>query len=128
MFKVLKRLFNKSKLVDVASVFVVKTRITSNYNDGTGLGPRAAVFMYFLATNKGNDYFELFSGKKLEMSENTHRNGMIIENFNTPYITKIEYLKEYLKDESIKSVTSDALCTFITNLNVLEMLKLSSKH
>ena len=51
--------------IDVELVHVAKANITSSYNDESGAGPRY-VTMYFLTTCKDGNFYELFSGKKIE--------------------------------------------------------------
>ena len=45
-------------------LYVLKTVVTSNYNDGCGFGPRC-VTVYLLARQENNVYYELFTDKKI---------------------------------------------------------------
>ena len=126
MFKVFEKFFKREQetnnLISVDNIFVVKTKITSNYDDGAGLGPRAAVTMYFLATQKENKYYEFFSGADLVLWKDAHKGGMIFASFNTPYVMEIKYFKDFLTKKSTKTVSKNDLFYFITNLNTLEIL------
>ena len=112
---------NPSTLVNVEDVYVAKTTITSSHNDGTGCGP-ICVTWYFLVKLENNEYHELFAGKKIEKEEDTHKDDMVVANFDTPYIEKIEPLTEYLRDKSEKKMNIQLLFDFITNMNVLNSL------
>ena len=89
--------------VKVADVQVVTSMIISSHNDGTGGGPMC-VTMYFLAKCEGGEYYELFSGKKLE-KENQPEDGFLSQTFDTPYVKKAEPLTKYL--ENPNKVTID---------------------
>jgi hypothetical protein len=97
--------------VKVADVSVVTSMIISSHNDGTGGGPMC-VTMYFLARHEDGEYYELFSGKKLEKES---QNDSSTKSLDTPYVLKAEPLKNYLKDEKIDI---QSLFDFITLLNV----------
>lgn len=112
---------NSSMLVNVKDVYVATTTITSSHDDGTGCGPRCVAW-YFLVRLENNKYYELFAGKQLEREEDTHKDGVVFTNFDTPYIKKVEPLTEYLKDNSKKEITIQLLFDFITNMNVLNSL------
>lgn len=112
---------NLSTLVNVEDVYVATTTITSSHNDGTGWGPRCVTW-YFLVKLENNEYHELFAGKKIEKEEDTHKDDMVVANFDTPYIEKIEPLTEYLRDKSKKKINIQLLFDFITNMNVLNSL------
>ena len=112
---------NPRTLVNVKEVYVATTTITSSYKDDTGFGPRC-VSLYLLVLEKNNEYHELFSGTKIEKEENTYKDGVVIADFDTPYIEKIEPLTEYLQDTSRKKVSLHMLFDFITNHNVLNSL------
>ena len=47
---------------------------------------------------------------------------MIVADFGTPYIEKIEPLSEYLRDKAEKKMNIQMLFDFITNMNVLSSL------
>jgi hypothetical protein len=110
-----------STVVNVDEVYVVTTIITSSYDDGSGCGPRCVTW-YFLAKLENEEYYELFSGKKLEKKEDLHKDGMVSINFDTPYIENVKPLKEYLRNESTKKMDIKLLFDFITDMNVLGSL------
>lgn len=112
---------NPSMLVNVEDVYVATTTITSSHNDGTGCGPRCVTW-YFLVKHENNEYHELFAGKKIEKEEDTHKDDMVVANFDTPYIEKIRPLTEFLRDKSKKEMNIQLLFDFITNMNVLNFL------
>lgn len=116
-----KKSTNPNTLVNVEDVYVAKTTITSSHNDGSGWGPKCVTW-YFLVKLENNEYHELFAGKKIEKEEDTHKDGMVFANFDTPYIEKIEPLTEYLRDKSEKKMNIQLLFDFITNMNVLNSL------
>lgn len=99
-------------------VYVLKTVVTSNYYDGTGLGPRC-VTMYFLASRKEETYYELFSGRKIEKESDTISDNFRFMTFNVPYIEEVKSITEYSKEKSFRK---DLLFDFITEMNVLNVL------
>lgn len=96
-------------------IFLLTTEIVSSYNDGSGLGPRI-ITEYYLATKENEDFYELFSKVKIEKEEDTHSEGFCCQNFNTPYIVKVESLTDYVKNPD-KKLTADLLFGFITEAN-----------
>jgi len=106
--------------VKVADVQVVTSMIISSHNDGTGGGPMC-VTMYFLAKCEDGEYYELFSGKKLE-EEKQPEDGFLLQTFDTIYVKKAESLKNYLSNQNIKIIDKQSLFDFITNMNVLGKL------
>ena len=48
--------------------------------------------------------------------------------FNVPYITKVEMLTEYLRDQTMKTIKLELLFDFITDMNVTEILKERSRE
>lgn len=112
---------NSSMLVNVEDVYVATATITSSHNDGSGWGPRCVTW-YFLVKLENNEYHELFAGKKIEKEEDTHKDDMVVANFDTPYIEKLKPLTEYLRDKSKKEMNIQLLFDFITNMNVLNSL------
>ena len=58
----------------------------------------------------------------IEKKKDTHKDNMVVANFDTPYIEKIEPLTEYLRDKSEKQINIQLLFDFITNMNVLNSL------
>lgn len=106
--------------VKVADVFVATSEIISSHNDGTGCGPRC-VTMYFLAKCEDGEYYELFSGKKLE-KEKQPEDGFLSQTFDTPYVKKTEPLSTYLRVPNKETIDIQSLFVFITHMNVLDKL------
>ena len=96
-------------------IFLLTTEIISSYDDGSGLGPRI-ITEYYLATKKDEDFYELFSKVKIEKEEDTHSEEFCCKNFNTPYITQVEPLTDYVRNPD-KKLTADLLFGFITEAN-----------
>ena len=103
-FKKRKRKGTVDANVKVADVYVITSMIISSYNDGTGCG-HMFVTMYFLARREDGEYYELFSGKKIE-KDNRPKDGFLVQNFDTPKST----------------IDIQCLFDFITNMNVLNTL------
>ena len=103
--------------VKVADVYVVTSEIISSYDDKTGGGPRC-VTMYYLARCEYGEYYELFSGKKLE-KEKQPKNDFLSLTFDTPYVKKAKPLIEYLRNPNKVTIDIQALFDFITQMNVL---------
>ena len=80
--------------------------------------------MYFLAKCDGNEYFELFSGTKLEKVPQPE-NGIVSQSFNTPYIKKVEPFRQYLKYKNERFIDIQTLFEFITNMTVVNTLNSS---
>lgn len=102
----------------VSEVYVCKVSLTSNYDDGSGLGPQCVDF-YLLAKLENEKYSELFSGKNLDMEKNCHKDGFTFKNFNTIYIEEVKPLSDYLINESLQLIDIQSLFDFIVNYNVL---------
>lgn len=100
---------------DPKNLYLLTTEIISNYNDGSGLGPRYITEKY-LATKKCGNFYELFSRVKIEKEEDTHDKGCCCKNFNEPYIVKVEPLTDYVRDPN-KKLSLDLLFAFITEVN-----------
>ena len=105
----------KLKEYNPKAIFLLTTEIISSYNDGSGLGPRI-ITQFYLATKKDEDFYELFSKVKIKKEEDTYSEEFGSKNFNTPYITQVEPLTDYVKDPN-KMLTADLLFGFITKLN-----------
>lgn len=104
-----------SQLYNVEDVYVLKTYIVSNINDGTGLGPRC-ITCYFLAKKEEDKYFELFSNVEIK------KEG---EYFNTPVIEEVKPLTDYISDEyKEKTMESKLLFDFLLNLNMENIMEL----
>lgn len=108
----------KLSKVLVSEVYVCKVSLTSNYDDGSGLGPQCVNF-YLLAKLENEKYSELFSGKNLEMEKDCHKDGFTFKNFNTIYIEEVKPLSDYLINESLQLIDIQSLFDFIVNYNVL---------
>lgn len=108
----------KLSKVLVSEVYVCKVSLTSNYDDGSGLGPQCVDF-FLLAKLENEKYSELFSGKTLELEKDCHKDGFTFKNFNTIYIEEVRPLREYLIDASRTSVSIQSLFDFIVNYNIL---------
>ena len=99
-------------------MYVCKVSLTSNYNDGSGLGAQCLAF-FLLEKLENEKYSELFSGKNLEMEKDCHKDDFTFKKFNTIYIEEVRPLREYLIDASRTSVSIQSLFKFIVNYNVL---------
>lgn len=98
-------------------VYIATTTIVSSHDDGSGVGP-ICVEVYLLVYEVENQYYDIFADKKIEK--------VVVDNysnFNTPYISKVEPLKKYLKKPNKKSIELQLLFDFILNMNVLGKLK-----
>ena len=100
--------------VKVDDIYVISSLIISSYDDGTDDGPYT-VTMYFLAKCINNEYYELFSGTKLEKES---QNDSSPQSLDTPYVLKAEPLKNYLTDENTNKIDIQSLFDFITRFNV----------
>ena len=108
----------KPSKVLVSEVYVCKVSLTSNYDDGSGLGPQCVDF-YLLAKLENEKYSELFSGKTLELEKDCHKDDFTFKKFNTIYIEEVRPLREYLINESLQLIDIQDLFDFIVNYNVL---------
>lgn len=57
-----------------------------------------------------------------------HFMNCVSKEFNVPYITKVEMLTEYLRDQTMKTIKLELLFDFITDMNVTEIIKERSKE
>ena len=102
-----------SKLVNLDELYVAKIVWTTGYDNGKGsLGQD--VTMFFLVTIRDFEYFELFSGVKLdeELSTSTET-----EYLDTPYIVHTEPLKKFFKTDQ-KQIDLATLFNKIININI----------
>ena len=113
---------NEVREIRCDEVYVLTTEIISSHDDGSGWGPQC-VTLYYLGTKKGGIYYELFSGKKLTEEKDTHLKDCVSKEFNVPYITKVEMLTKYLRDQTMKTIKLELLFDFITDMNVTEIIK-----
>lgn len=79
------------------------------------------VNMYFLAKCKDGEYYELFSGRKLE-NKKQPEDGFLLQTFDTPYVKESEPLSNYLKNSNQVTIDIQSLFDFITHMNVLDKL------
>lgn len=119
-----KRLKDDTAKVEVQQVKVLTTEVISNYNDGSGLGPRVLT-IYFLARENNGKYYELFSGVLIESYEETGE--VNFANFNTPYIKEVEPLTNYLRNPDKKMIEKHLLFGFILEMNIDENIRESSE-
>ena len=104
----------------MADVYVVNSMIISSHDSRTRGGP-VCVPMYFLAKREDGEYYELFSGRKLE-KEKKPEGDFLLQTFDTPYVIKAEHLSKYLRNPKRVTIDIQSLFDFITNKNVLNML------
>ena len=107
--------------VKVEDVKIATTNITSSYDDGSGLGPRC-VKWYFLVHEIDGKYYEIFSNKRIKEEVDTN-DGVRYQTFNTPYIEKVEPLREYLKNPNKMVIDVQLLFDFVLIMNVQEQLR-----
>lgn len=107
--------------IKIKTLYVAKAIIVSNHYDEEGFGPKCATY-YFVVRQIKNQYYEVFSGKKIEMKGDTKKDSISCQKFDTPYIEEIEPLTKHLKDSKKEVVSSIELFDFITNMNVLEFV------
>ena len=104
-----------SQLYTVEDVYVLKTYIVSNINDGTGLGPRC-ITCYFLAKKEEEKYFELFSNLEIKKE---------LSYFNEPVIEEVKPLTDYINDKyKRRTMESKLLFDFLLNLNMENIMEL----
>lgn len=96
-------------------IYLLTTRILSDYDDRRGAGPKKSITQYYLAKKKGKEFYELFSKVKIEQK---------VKSFNKPIIEKIEFMVEYVKDPN-KKLSAEELFYYITKLNTNEIIKKS---
>lgn len=118
---------NEVREIRCDEVYVLTTEIISSHDDGSGWGPQC-VTLYYLGTKKGGIYYELFSGKKLAEEKDTHLKDCVSKEFNVPYITKVEMLTKYLRDQTMKTIKLNLLFDFITDMNVIKIIESRSKE
>ena len=81
----------KPSKVLASEVYVCKVSLTSNYNDGSGLGPRCVDF-HLLAKLENEKYYELFSGKNLEMEKSDINFRILYLTFFLIFIFQLQHL------------------------------------
>lgn len=79
------------KKYHIEEVYVLKTYIVSNINDGTGAGPRC-ITCYFLAKKEKEKYFELFSNVEIK-KESSYFNAPVIEEVKPLTIISVMNIK-----------------------------------
>lgn len=112
----------RNEEVKVEDVKIATTNITSSYDDGSGLGPRC-VKWYFLVHEIDGKYYEIFSNKRIKEEVDTRNDGVTYQTFDTPYIEKVEPLREYLKNPYKKVIDVQLLFDFVLDMNVQEQLR-----
>lgn len=112
----------RNEEVKVEDVKNATTNITSSYDDGSGLGPRC-VKWYFLVHEIDGKYYEIFSNKRIKEEVDTRNDGVTYQTFDTPYIEKVEPLREYLKNPNKKVIDVQLLFDFVLDMNILEQLR-----
>lgn len=76
------------------------------------------VKVYLLAQkDEKNEFYEIFTGRKIENEASTHQDGYVYQNFNIPYIEKVEPLTSYLVKD-LKQIDISLLFDFLVDLNV----------
>ena len=115
------RKVKENEIVRCDDVYVLTTEVVSNYNDGSDSGPQF-VTLYYLGTKKEDQYYELFSGRKLRKEEDSKSECCVCKAFNKQYITKVEPLKEYLNNKERETIGLELLFDFITDMNVTEIV------
>ncbi len=101
--------------------FLVTTEIISGYNNGSGARPLKSITQYYLATKKGEEFYELFFKVKLQ-KKNSSKVGSRFLQFDIPFITRVEPMTDYVKNEKEK-ITLEDLFYFITDMNIKARLK-----
>lgn len=103
------------KKYNIDEVYVLKTYIVSDINDGTGAGPRC-ITCYFLAKKEEEKYFELFSNVEIK-KESSY--------FNEPVIEEVKPLTDYINDKyKRRTMESKLLFDFLLNLNMENIMEL----
>lgn len=98
-----------------SDIYVLAVSSISNLNVGPYYETKCISF-YLLGLKKGNEYYELFSGAKLNNE---------CEKFCIPYIERVEPLQDYLSNPKLTKIDSQLLFEFLSILNtntILEML------
>ena len=108
-------------MVNVGDVYVATVTITSSYDDGSHVGPKYVTW-YYLVKREKSGYYELFAGQKIEKKVKPKPGDVDIIVFDTPYITRVEPLTKYLRNQNEKKVSLQKLMDFITNMNVRQTL------
>lgn len=107
-------LFAKKNKIE--EVYVLKTNIVSNSDDGVGLGPRRRITCYFLAKKKKEKYFELFSNVEIKKE---------LSRFNVPVIEEVKPLTDYISDKyKARTMESKLLFDFLLHLNMENIMEL----
>lgn len=114
-----KRNRQEERIVNCSEIFVAKTTIYSSFLDPHGGGP-LTLEKYFLVTEKDGKYFELFSGVEIKKESVFIQMDLLLV-LKTLHILKVQYLR----DETLKTLSYENLFDFITTINV--ELILSSK-
>lgn len=109
---------DSTTLVNVEDVYLATTTIISSFLDSGGYGPVCLTY-YFLVRLESDGYHELFSGIKIDESNDDE----VAAHTDKPYIEQVEPMIKYLRDKSQKKISTDLLFHFIVNQNVSNHLK-----
>ena len=107
----------EEKHVIVSDVYVATVVTISNY--GSEL---ECLHCNLLVREKNGKYYELFSNMLIEKEEDTHCDGFVSNEFNTPYIEEAKPLEGYLKNPKQKTVKKESLFEFLFDLNLYSRL------
>lgn len=103
-------------MVKIADVWIVQAVISPSCSDepsSKGTLAPGSIRFFFAATLESGDYYELFSGMKLQKLGENH----IECYFDTPYVKKADSLKSFLACEFQEEVTAESLNKLIVRLN-----------
>ena len=103
----------------VANLFIATTDVISSYNDRSGGGPRC-IKIYLVVTKKSNKYFEVFSGREIDMKSNC-------TSFNVPYIKEMKPFSDVLNDPHMQFINKKDVFDFILYKNIAYYLKKDRK-
>ena len=100
-------------------LYLVKAEIMPSCNIGTWREAQY-VTQYFLAKQKENKYYELFSGEPLEIKEEGSKNNLS----DVPYIEEVNPLSQYFYNDEL---TDSELFSYIIKTNAVNQLKMSKE-
>ena len=106
--------------VNVDGIYVVTSMIFSSHCHKSNYGP-ICITMYFLAKLEDEEYYEFFSGKRLE-KEKQQEDDLLLQHLDTPYVKKAEPLTKYLKNPNTVTIDIQSLFDLITDINVISKL------
>lgn len=103
---------NCDRKLKAGDVCVLKTKIITTFSL-KGTEKQLINFVYLLAIEKDENYYEIFSGKLV-----TDRKSV-----NEPYIIDIRSFLEYENYDEDTLISYSEFFSFITNLNIIENYK-----